>query len=44
MTETSPLTTGQGQRWLREVREGRDEEPEDPWTRQAPNRQQETDW
>lgn len=41
MAETSPLSTEQGDTWLRDIREGRDAEPEDPWTRQAQQRQQE---
>lgn len=40
MSETSPLTKQQAESWLRDIREGREEEPEDPWTRQAQNRRQ----
>lgn len=35
MTETSPLTTQQADAWLRDIREGRDDEPSGPWTRRA---------
>ncbi len=38
MAETSPLTARQAEGWLRDVREGRDEEPPDPWTRHAQQR------
>ncbi|MGH3629931.1 MAG: hypothetical protein ACRDRL_21135, partial [Sciscionella sp.] len=38
MAETSPLTTRQADAWLRDIREGRDEEPEDPWSREAHKR------
>lgn len=38
MAETSPLSAQQADAWLRDIREGRDEEPEDPWTRHAQER------
>jgi prevent-host-death family protein len=38
MAETSPLSKQQADAWLRDIREGRDEEPEDPWTRQVQKR------
>src|SRR5699024_11576182 len=43
MTETSPSGKEGAQQWLRDVREGSSEEPEDPWTRQAQKRQQSSD-
>lgn len=43
MAETSPLSREQADAWLRDVREGRDEEPPDPWTRHAQKRQQRED-
>lgn len=38
MTETSPLTSQQAEAWLGDIREGRDEEPPDPWTRRSQHR------
>lgn len=35
MAETSPLSKHQADAWLHDIRDGREEEPEDPWTRQA---------
>lgn len=43
MADTSPLSEQQAATWLRDIREGRDEEPEDPWTRQARKREQRED-
>ena len=43
MTETSPLGEDEAQQWLHDIREGRGEEPEDPWTRQAQKHQQSSD-
>ena len=40
--EAHPLSKQQAQRWLADIRDGRDEEPEDPWTRQAQKREQRT--
>lgn len=39
MVETSPLTRERVDQWRSDIREGRDEEPEDPWTRHARQRE-----